>query len=116
MKGLYKGRYLIAVYDRNDYLVDVGLSVKELHCVKRITHQMFSKTTHGGYQSRKYYLIDCLEKHDDIFAEEDEIFLQEINRIPTCAEEAKRLGVNIRTYFRHKAKGTLYKLENKNKD
>lgn len=126
MNGLYKGKYLIAVYDDEDNLIDVGCTPSRLNIVGRCKvtasnyyhiYRVFNKKQ----QNSRIHFIDCTEKHDDIFAEEDEIFLEYIKNINHCAfvdkepdrVKAERLGVSLRTYMRHKAKGTLYKLENK---
>lgn len=113
MKGLYKGKYLIAVYDKDDYLIEVACLPREL--IKKCVSKYISRVAKGTIKSNHIYLIDCTEKHDDIFAEEDKLFLNFVknNRHHTIAEEAKRLGVSVRTYCRHKSNGTLYKLKNK---
>lgn len=66
---------------------------------------------------KKYniYLIDCLKKHDDVFAEEDEIFLNELNCYPRKTDIYKSLaekyGKSMRTIQRLVSKGKI-KLEN----
>lgn len=81
MKNLYKGRYLIAIYDKNDECIGVFKSVRELKENNDINqpYSIFYKMLNGEYGKMfsKYYLIDCLEEHDDIFKEEDKLFLQE---------------------------------------
>lgn len=102
---LYKGRYLIAVYDKDDYLIDVACSVKELKCPtkKSSVYSSISRNVHHKSPTHKYYLIDCLEKHNDIFAEEDRIFLESLPpKKQTLKEIAKEMGVSERTLYRKK--------------
>lgn len=101
--NLYKGRYLIAVYDKDDYLIDVACSVKELKNIskKRSVYSSISRNIHHKSPVHKYHLIDCLEKHNDIFAEEDEIFLKsDFLEHKTIQQIAKELGISERTLYR----------------
>lgn len=104
MKGLYKGRYIIAIYDKNDYLIDVVCSPKELRDYKNknSAKSAISHTLRRG--SSSIHFIDVIEKQDDIFIEEDKLFIDfvketygEINKI-----KAKALGISERTYYRRK--------------
>lgn len=108
--GLYKGRYLIAVYDKNDNFIDCATSLSELKFIQR--QSVYSQISHKQFfGERKFvnvYLIDCLEKHNDCFKEEDEIFLREFGRNPETI--AKNLGISRRTYYRWLQKGKI-KLE-----
>lgn len=123
MEGLYKGKYLIAMYDKQDNSIDVGCNPSELNTIfktKNAANSHFSHVWAGRRVDHRVHLIDVTEIHDDIFAEEDEIFLQFLNNREHITEDrlsdkvkAERLGVSLRTYTRHKAKGTLYKLEKK---
>ena len=91
-EGLYKKKYLIAVYDKDDNLVSVSGNAKLLSCAVRValTRKLY-----------KVYLIDVYEKHDDIFSFEDEIFLkEEQNNILTNKEKANKMGISLRTYQR----------------
>ena len=120
MKGLYKGKYIIALYDEDDYLKDVGAMTSELCCFENYNY-MHSHICHcfaGRRTDKRLYFIDVTKKYNDIFAEEDEIFLQFIkdNYKKTDAEIAASLGVSYRTYMRYKSKGILHKLENKLKN
>lgn len=111
---LYKGRYLIALYDENDVLVDVGINPFDLNCVIR-PHTLYENIERGRYRLFGYtiHLIDCLEIHDDIFAEEDKIFLDEffLTKEHSIEEriiaKAKELGISKRTAYRWKAQGKL---------
>ena len=107
MKGLYKGKYLIAVYDKNDYLLEVACSPSELTCFKGAAEYL-CKIANGQAISSRIFLIDVTEKHNDIFAEEDKIFLEYINktRKKTIEEKARELNMSARTYYRRKL---LYK-------
>ena len=115
MKGLYKGKYLIAIYDDNDFLVDVVSSPKELKGYKNENAaKSYIAHVFNGRECKNIHFIDVTEKHNDIFAEEDELFLQDFKQNNKSVEEiVKQLGVCVRTYYKHKAKGTLYRLENK---
>ena len=111
--SLYKGRYLIAVYDDNDNFIDCGTSIKELTFMKHRT--IVEQLSRGSFFTKKkkhIYLIDCLEKHNDCFNEEDEIFLKEIGNKPTTKTAryellAKRFGVGLRTIYRWEQLGKL---------
>lgn len=76
---LYKGRYLIALYDKDDMLVDVGISPFDLLTCSVRPHSFYENVSKGRNSIFGYtiHLIDCLEEHDDIFSEEDKIFLDE---------------------------------------
>lgn len=103
MKKLYKGRYMIAVYDEEDYLIDVGFNIKELLTCKKSS--TFRSNLIGKRKKQKIYLIDLLENHNDCFCLEDKVFLKEFEEdFKTDNQRAKELGVSLRTYYRHKAK------------
>lgn len=99
MKGLYKGRYLIALYDSNDRLIEVAGTCSKIRCA---APESVSRSTKRHYNTKhKIYLIDCLEKHDDIFAEEDEEFLKWQKRENlTKKDKASEQGLAFRTYLR----------------
>ena len=107
MKDLYKGRYLIAVYDKEERCLGVASSIKELKEMKNLLNPygMFSKMLNGKYKYlfHQYHLIDCLEKHDDVFQEEDELFLKECPDVITDKLRAEALGLSLRNYYRKKA-------------
>ena len=114
---LYKGRYLIALYDKDDMLVDVGMNPFDLSTCS-ISPKSLSENISRGRNSISGYtihLIDCLEQHDDIFAEEDNIFLDEFLNYLTkeyskeerLIEIAKELGISKRTAYRWKKQGKL---------
>lgn len=119
---LYRDRYLIAIYDNEDNLIDVGCNGYDFLSVN---YNAVYQALLRGFKSNKtvvncrktnyrYFIIDCKEKHDDCFAEEDEKFLEWINAKPsTCKEKAKELGVNLRTYMRYKHNNKLKHLYNK---
>ena len=119
MKGLYKGKYIIAIYDENDDLIEVACKPEELKFFKNKRYLLPSLNrylrTNTSPKHTKLYFIDCTEKHDDIFAEEDEIFLDFVKSelFKTQRELAKELGVSLGTYRKYKNNGTLYKLEDK---
>lgn len=107
MKNLYKGRYMIAVYDEEDCLIDVGFNIKELLTCKKpsIFRSNLSRHLNGKRKNRKIYLIDLLENHNDCFCLEDKVFLKEFEEdFKTDNQRAEELGVSLRTYYRYKAK------------
>lgn len=109
MKDLYKGRYLIAVYDKEDNCKGVASSIKELKQIENLGSMPYPicyKILNGKYNYlfSKYYFIDCLEEHDDIFKEEDEIFLKECPNRITDNIKASLMGISLRTYYRKKSK------------
>lgn len=112
---LYKGRYLIALYDKDDMLVDVGISPFDLLTCSVRPHSLYKNVSRGRNSIFGYtiHLIDCLEEHDDIFAEEDKIFLDEFLLAKKYSIEeriiakAKELGISKRTAYRWKAQGKL---------
>lgn len=113
---LYKGRYLIALYDKNDMLVDVGINPYDLKCTK-VPNSLYQNICRERYSLFGYTLhfIDCLEIHDDIFKEEDELFLkqyaeivgEDLSAVKKIEQKAKKLGISNRTAYRWKAKGKL---------
>lgn len=112
---LYKGRYLIALYDKNDMLVDVGINPFDLLTCSIRPHSLYENVSRGRNSIFGYtiHLIDCLEQHDDIFAEEDKMFLDELLLTKEHSIEeriiakAKELGISKRTAYRWKAQGKL---------
>ena len=81
---LYKGRYLIAIYDVNDRLIEVSNSINTFWGFTEVQIVSMVRKDRRDIQHHSYfraYLIDCLEEHDDCFAEEDKIFLEEEPKI-----------------------------------
>lgn len=110
MQKLYKGRYLIALYDDNDNLIDVGCVPSELNFYKERPNSFYEQLCRGDIKLHgcNVYLIDCLKKQQDIFAEEDKIFLESIKPSREQLKKiAKQLGISLRTAYRLKAKGKL---------
>ena len=115
-RKLYKGRYLIALYDSDDILVDVGVNSFELLTCKANPRSIYQNISRGSESIFGYtiHLIDCLEEHDDVFKEEDELFLKYIECLTKeySIEEqmkavAKKYGISKRTAYRWKAQGKL---------
>ena len=108
---LYKGRYLIALYDCNDRLVAVGDNPFQLGI--RRPQSFYEQMSRGdmSFYKCKVHLIDCLKVHDDVFKEEDEMFLSELRYVKTRDKEieeiAKRLGISKRTAYRRLKLGIL---------
>lgn len=108
METLYKGKYLIAVYDKDDNFIDCATNIVELKVFKPQTYygQATRKdiTKHKFRKGYKVFLIDCLEKHYDIFAEEDEIFLNEQkicnSKMDIYEKLTKKYGKSLRTIQR----------------
>ena len=110
MKNLYKGRYMIAVYDEEDYLIDVGFNVNELLTCKNPStfRRNLNRHLNGKRTKHKIYLIDLLENYEDCFCLEDKVFLKEFEEnLKTDNERAEELGVCLRTYYRYKSKGKI---------
>lgn len=100
--NFYKGRYLIAIYDKEDRLIDVASTMKELRVVNKETaHSYLSYHKNNKSNKHKYYLIDVFEKHNDIFEEEDKLFLEMFDKPHiTLKEIALQLGITERTLYR----------------
>lgn len=115
MERLYKGKYLIAVYSRNDemeYCEGVYESIEQLarytdvkyiKCVisrSLQTYHTFPTIEYGMY---KFCFIDIYEKHDDIFQEEDKLFIEfyEQNRKESIADFCDRKKIPLRSFQRH---------------
>lgn len=108
---LYQDKYLIAVYNNKDEFIDCQTSIEAFKKPHPRTIRLLLK--HKKLPSKyKVYLIDCTETHDDVFAEEDEIFLQEENTKTTTKKEqlalyGKQHGISLRTAWRWFAKGKI---------
>ena len=78
MKGLYRGRYLIAVYDKNDMLIGVADNAKELAKWYKNEHVAASCMNHAiekDIVDNRLFFIDIFESHTDCFRLEDKKFL-----------------------------------------
>lgn len=110
---LYKQKYLIAVYNKDDFLVDVVDTVKELKFLNhRSVHTILSKKRKSLHAKYKYFLIDVYEPHNDIFQEEDELFKKFIKKSNLYIKErneiiAQKLGISTRTFYRWKQIGKI---------
>lgn len=97
-------------------LVDVGLNPLDLFTCENRPRSLYENISRGrdtlfGY---KIHLIDCLEEHDDVFKEEDELFLKyfkgltkEFGIEEQMKAVAKKYGISKRTAYRWKALGKL---------
>lgn len=103
---LYRKRFLIAYYDKNDQLLCVAENVSEFYgfykqvstSSKRSLEEYLSKIFLNKAKSNFIKLIDVFEKHDDIFSFEDEVFIQELPEQKTIKEKAKEIGISEREY------------------
>ena len=98
---------MIAVYDEDDCLIDVGFNINELSiCINPSSFRSnLSRHLSGKRKNQKIYLIDLLENHNDCFCLEDKVFLKEFEEdFKTDNQRAEELGVSLRTYYRYKAK------------
>lgn len=73
LRGFYKGRYMIAIYDEHEHLSFLADNIKELAVMMGVKVGTLTKRVQKGW----YHLID-LEPTADIFKEEDELFVEEI--------------------------------------
>ncbi len=93
MKSLY------AIYDRKDNFIDCDYGYKNI---------LRKKTFFSQYEKKQKQMKICkisLEVQDDVFQEEDKIFIsEEQTNVFTGAELAKMLGVSRRTVWRRKKK------------
>lgn len=104
MKGLYRGRYLIVVLDKNGDVKNVYCQPTEYNGNVESFKSMVAKAFNGKTGRKDILFVDVLERHDDIFAEEDQAFIDFIKDTTKksgkeCSEE---LGISERSYFRKK--------------
>lgn len=116
---LYKGRYLIALYDKQDYCVGVFVSAKEIQEFLKCSRDRVNKAL-NRYKSickNKIYLINCYEKHNDIFNEEDKQFIKFFKKTmpKTVKEISQELGISERQYYRRKQALKGIEKQNENK-
>lgn len=106
MNKFYLGKYLIALYDNNDMCVGSFCNAKELAkafnkndvwCT--LNRALERNSTIYGYT---VHLINVYEEHNDIFSEEDKIFLETCKPSKTNKEICKELNINERTFYRKK--------------
>ena len=85
MKGLYKERYLIAIYDNKDNLISVGgiprdiysdYNSQEYNSLYIRLQRILKDKDINQNRGTKVFLIDCFEEHQDIFNYEDKEFLE----------------------------------------
>ena len=107
VKDIYKKlaggmKVLFALYDKDDNFINCGFSLKEIGIDNMQSWYLRRKS-----KWRKLYRIP-LAPQNDIFKEEDEAFIKEFEQqCYTNEEHAQRLGVNVRTFYRLKAKKKL---------
>ena len=118
MGSLFKNRYIIAVYSANgeDLLgvydnpqdMERLLQTKYADCIISRYIKTFGTFPIIQCNSYVFYFIDVFEKHNDVFAEEDRIFLKELNlprktKMQRVREYCKRHNVSEKTYYRRQA-------------
>lgn len=83
IKGLYKGRYLIAIYDKWDYPVIIADNPKQLINFYKNKNSAASSMAHimNGREKLNVYFIDVLENHSDIFRLEDYLFIKNFENL-----------------------------------
>ena len=114
MGSLFKGRYIIAVYDANNDEDLLGV-FDNPNDMKEFLQTEYADTIISRYiktfgtfpiircNRYTFYFIDVMEKHNDIFALEDREFLKCYRKSKTSMQEAycKRNNISRRTYYRH---------------
>ena len=116
---LFKGKYIVVVYDSEGYILDVANRPSEITCCPKATIQSMCSHILNGQKYRSVQLIDVTKIHNDCFEEEDKSFINFLNEIPEPKTNKKisiDLGISERTLYRWKAKyGNAYqdKLSNK---
>lgn len=102
MKGLYRGRYLIVTLDKNGDVKKSYCQPSEYEGNVESFKSIVSRAFNGLDKRKDILFIDVFEKHDDIFAEEDEAFIEFIkeNIAKGAQERSKELGISERDYYR----------------
>lgn len=124
----YKNRYLIALYDKENYLINVFDNLKEFkkcysNLSKNTVRCLFWQINNNANleyktKNRTIALIDT-NKINDVFEEEDLIFDKELelekftNHTFSRQEITKMFNITDRTYFRWKEKNLINKKLNK---
>ena len=123
MKGLYKGKYLIGLYDKEDYPLFIAdnavefikayrrlFGVSDRTRVYRSLKQLRQKNC-SCYENTKFkaYLIEADDVTHDCFEDADKDFINFIsdNRKKTNDDIAAEMGISLRTFYRRKAKGKI---------
>lgn len=104
-RDLYRGRYLLAVYDQDDRLLGVETEVQGLQKYYNVNgNYNIAISWCMKHQKKKLVLIDCLERHNDCFKEEDKKFLEfvESHHKKSQQEISQEIKASVRTYYRKK--------------
>lgn len=104
-RDLYRGRYLLAVYDQDDRLLGVETKLQGLQKYYNVNgNYNVAFDWCMKHQKIKLVLIDCLESHDDCFKEEDKKFLEfvESHHKKSSQEMSQEIKASLRTYERKK--------------
>ncbi len=89
---MYQGRYLVCFYAKDETLMGVFENAKEVQeflnsrGANYTLSSVYSKLNHilkGKCNSSLIKFVDVFETHDDVFKEEDELFLKYLNQRET---------------------------------
>ena len=101
---LYKGRYLICVYSKDEVLLDVFdtpreaaryLNTRGAHYTSQSLSSRLYHILHGDCNSNLIKLVDVFERNDDIFAEEDKLFLEFMQKVEDARFTTEKLAIQL---------------------
>ncbi len=105
---MYQGRYLVCFYAKDETLVDVFENAKEVQEFLNVRgahytlNDVYSKLNHvlkGKCKSSMIKFVDVFETHDDVFKEEDALFLDFLRQTEkkTKVQLAEEAGCSYRS-------------------
>lgn len=108
----YKNKFLISVYDSQDFCVGVYDNINEMvdflgvnnKTLYSIVSRNKNKNNCINYKNYVIHFINYREVHNDIFYEEDILFKEIFKDNTSNAEFCKLNNISQRTYFRNKKK------------
>ncbi|MBQ8443762.1 MAG: hypothetical protein IJX25_00200 [Clostridia bacterium] len=109
MEKLFKGKYIIVVYDSEGYIKEVADKPSDIKSYPKNTIQSMCSHILQGHNYKYVKLVDVTEQHNDAFKDADEDFMKFLDSLPakiTNKEKSRILQMNERTFYRKKA---LYK-------
>lgn len=107
MEKLFKGKYIVVVYDSEGYILEVADNPGEIKNYSISTMRSICSRILAGQKHKFVSLVDVTKVHNDAFKSEDEDFLKFVDSLPsssTNAEKSKALNMNVRTFYRRQAK------------